>query len=271
MQQIVNFILKNKAFLFFLLLFGIAIGLTIQSHNYHKSKFINSANSITGGVYNTSNSVTSYFGLKEENEKLQKENTYLKSLLYNQQNPTNTFVDTTLFQKKYKFTSAKIIKNSYNLQNNYLTINKGVNDSIKQDLGVVSTHGIIGIVDNTNSSYATVISILNTTNKISGQLKNSNHFGTLSWNGQSPNYIQLTDIQKNAVVSKGDTIITSGRSAIFPKGILVGAIEDYQLDATKNYFEINIKLFNDMTNLEHVNIIENKDKSLIDDLLNTNE
>ncbi|WP_111659831.1 rod shape-determining protein MreC [Olleya aquimaris] len=271
MQQIVNFILRNKTSLFFLLLLVISISFTIQSHSYHKSKFINSANSITGGIYNLSNSVSSYFHLKEENKKLQEENTRLRALLHNLPDTSTTYIDSTTFEVQYKFTPALVIKNSYSLQNNFLTINKGEKDSIKTDLGVISSKGIIGIIDNTNSNYATVISILNTTNKISAQLKKTNHFGTLSWNGKSPQYVQLTDIQKNAKLVKGDTIITSGRSAIFPKGILVGQVEDFKLDVTKNYFEINVKLFNDMTNLEHVSIIENKDKPKIDALLNSNE
>ncbi|QCE40529.1 rod shape-determining protein MreC [Psychroserpens sp. NJDZ02] len=271
MQQIVNFILKNKAFLFFLLLLCVSVGLTIQSHSYHKSKFINSANSITGSVYNASNSVSSYFGLKAENEKLHEENTRLRSLLYNQKEVSEVFIDSTSFDTKYKFTTAKIIKNSYSLQNNYLTINKGQRDSIKEDLGVISSKGIIGIIDNSNSRFATVISILNTTNKISAQLKKTNQFGTLSWNGESPHFVQLTDIQKNAKLVKGDTIVTSGRSSIFPKGILVGTIETFKLDVTQNFFEIEVQLFNDMTNLEHVSVIENKDKPLIEALSKSNE
>ncbi|WGD33631.1 rod shape-determining protein MreC [Olleya sp. YS] len=271
MQQIVNFILRNKTFLFFLLLLLVSVSLTIQSHSYHKSKFINSANSITGGIYGLSHSVSSYFNLKEENKKLQEENTRLRALIHNKVDPTTSYIDTTTFDVQYKFIPANVIKNSYSLQNNYLTINKGENDSIRADLGVISSKGVIGIIDNTNSKYATVISVLNTTNKISAQLKKTNQFGTLSWNGQSPKYVQLTDIQKNAQLKKGDTIITSGRSAIFPKGILVGQVENFKLDITKNYFEIEVKLFNDMTNLEHVSVIENMDKPLIDALLNTNE
>jgi len=271
MQQIVNFILRNKTTLFFLLLFTISVGLTIQSNAYHKSKFINSANSITGGIYGASNSITDYFNLKDKNQQLHEENNRLKSLLHNTKKDNQSIIDTTSFSNRYKFTPATIYKNSYSLQNNILLIDKGENDSIKRDLGVISTKGIIGITDNTNSKYATVISILNTTNKISAQLKKTNQFGTLNWNGISPKYIQLTDIQKNAEPKKGDTIVTSGRSSIFPKGIEIGQIVDFKVDATQNFYEIEVQLFNDMTNLEHVNIIENLDKPLIDSLLNTNE
>lgn len=271
MQQIVNFILRNKIFLSFLLFLFISVGLTIQSHSYHKSKFINSATTITGGVYAMNNSVTSYFHLSEENKKLHEENTYLRSIINNIPEKTLTYLDSSSFKTLYKFTTARIIKNSYGLQNNFLTINKGERDSIRQDLGVISSKGIVGIIDNTNDKYATVLSLLNTTIKISAQLKKTNQFGTLSWNGKSPQFVQLTDIQKNTNLKKGDTIITSGRSAIFPKNILVGKIEDFKLDPTKNYFEIEVQLFNDMTNLEHVSIIENKDKPLIEKLQNPDE
>jgi len=269
MQQIVNFIIRNKTFLLFLLLFLVSLLFTIQSHSYHKSKFINSANFLSGGVYNTSNSVSKYFDLIEQNKILQEENNRLKSLIFNstQQRESN-YIDSTSFNKKYKFTTAQVIKNSYTQTNNILTINKGLRDSIKQDLGVITSKGILGIIKNTNNKYATVLSILNTTSRISAQLKKTNHFGTLRWNGVSPKIIQLTDIPKIAPVIKGDTITTSGRSAIFPKGVPIGTIESFKLDAAENYYEINVVLFNDMTNIEHIYIIENKDKEALTNLLN---
>lgn len=273
MQQIVNFIIRNKTFLLFLLLFLVSLLFTIQSHSYHKSKFINSANFLSGGVYNTTNNVSEYFDLIEQNKILQEENSRLKSLLFNStRHLDSTYIDTTTFNNKYRFTTAQVIKNSYSQSNNILTINKGERDSIKQDLGVITSKGILGIIENTNNKYATVLSILNTTSRISAQLKKTNHFGTLSWDGATPKIIQLTDIPKNAPVTKGDTIATSGRSAIFPKGVPIGIIESYKLDAAENYYEINVALFNDMTNIEHIYIIENKDKKSLTNLLkNTND
>ncbi len=266
MQQIVNFILRNKNFLLFLLLFGISIIFTIQSRDFHKSKFINSANVLTGGVYNTVNNISVYFNLKSQNTLLVEENNRLKSLLYNNNNTLNASKDTT--NVNYKFTQGRIIKNSYTSSNNFLLINKGEKDSVKSDLGVVSTKGLVGIVDRTSSNYATVISILNTSSRISAKLKKTNHYGTLSWNTDSEAIVQLTDIPKIAPVKKGDTIVTSGRSSIFPKGILIGTVENFKLDAAENFYELNVTLFNDMTNLEHVYIIDNKDKEEIENLVN---
>lgn len=269
MQQIINFIIRNKNFLLFLLLFGLSLLFTIQSHSYHKSKFINSANFLTGRVYNTANNISSYFNLKSQNQLLVEENIKFRALLTNTEILTNTtYVDTISFNDSYKFYSANVIKNSYSLTDNFLTINKGQNDSIKQDFGVISSKGIIGIIDRTSKNYATVLSVLNTTSQISAQLKKTNHYGSLSWNGVSPEFVQLTDVQKIAPIKVGDTIITSGRSSIFPKGIPIGTIQYFNLDDAENYYRLNVKLFNDMTNIEHVYIIENIDAPEIFNLQN---
>jgi len=268
MQQIVNFIIRNKTFLLFLLLFGISLLFTIQSHSYHKSRFVNSANFLSGGIYKSSNNISQYFNLKTQNEILAEENARLNALIYVTGDSVPAFVTDSVFGIPCKFNAAKIIKNSYSLSNNVLLINKGIKDSIKQDLGVINSKGIIGIVDNVSSRYATVISVLNSNVNISAQLKKTNHFGSLTWDGESHEFIQLTDIPKIAPVEIGDTIVTSGRSAIFPKGIQIGVINDFELDAAENYYIINLKLFNDMTNIEHVYVIENKDLAEIDNLLN---
>jgi len=264
MQQIVNFILRNKNFLLFLFLFGIAILFTIQSHSYHRSKFINSANFLSGGIYNFSNNVSTYFNLKSQNELLAKENTRLNELLANKKIESNEN-----FNNQYQYTKANIIKNSYSLTNNFLLINKGENNGVKTDFGVCSSNGIIGIVDNTSNKYATVISILNSESSISVKLKNTNHIGSLIWDGNNPNIVKVTDVEKIAPLNKGDTIITSGQSSIFPKGIPVGTILNYKLDITQNFHEIDVFLFNDMTNIEHVYVIENNDKKEIEVLLNS--
>ena len=172
MQQIINFIIRNKNFLLFFLLFGISILFTIQSHSYHKSKFINSANFLTGGVYNSINNINGYFKLKSQNELLAEENKRLRLLLSNANVKTDsTFIDSLRFNAPYRFYNANIIKNSYALSTNFLTINKGEKDSIQPDFGVISSKGIVGIIDKISRNYGTVISILNTTSRISAQLK----------------------------------------------------------------------------------------------------
>ncbi|WP_439152939.1 rod shape-determining protein MreC [Winogradskyella sp.] len=273
MQQIFNFVIRNKTFLLFLLLFSISLALTIQSHSYHRSEFINSANGLTGGVYGTVNSIDKYFDLEQENRILIEENRRLRTHLFNSKNSKDTtFIDTTYSTEKFRVFSADVYKNSYSLTNNYLTINKGRKDSIKQDFGVITSKGIIGIIDNISNSYARVLSILNKKSRINAKLKSSNHIGSLIWNGNSPEFTQLIDVSKFAPVHVGDTIVTGGQSAIFPKGIGIGTIDSFATDVSGDTYIIQVKLFNDMTNVGTVYILESLDRSEIKTLENqTNE
>ena len=272
MQQIFNFVIRNKTFLLFLLLFGIALSLTIQSHTYHRSKFINSANSITGGVYGTFNSIDQYFDLKEQNSILVEENKKLREGFFNLKNVENTETQNLgLSNKRFKIISAEVYRNSFNLPNNYLLINKGQRDSIKQDFGVITSKGIVGIIDNTSNKYSTVLSILSKKSRINAQLKSSNHIGSLTWNNKSPYLAELIDVSKFAKINVGDTILTGGKSSIFPKGIGIGTIESFEIDSGGDTYIIQVKLFNDMTTLQHVYIINNLDIDEIKTLQSLNK
>lgn len=273
MQQIINFIIRNKNFLLFLLLFIISLFLTIQSHSFHRSKFISSANFLSGGVYNSVHNLSQYLGLKNKNEILIEENTKFRNLLFNQSADQldSILTDSLSNSKNFRFIPASLIKNSFSSSNNSLLVNKGENDGIKEDFGVATSKGLIGIIDNTSNNFSRVVSILNTKSRINAQLKKTNHFGTLLWDGESHEIVQLMDVPKIAPVQVGDTVITGGRSTIFPKGIQIGTITSFQLDNAEDFYEINIKLFNDMTNIGHVYIIENLKAQEILNLENTNE
>jgi rod shape-determining protein MreC len=244
----------------FLLLFSVSLVLTIQSHSFHKSKFINSANFLSGGIYKTTSNVRNYFSLKEQNKILVEENNRLKTILYNNYHTldeNNPILDSTF--SNFIFKTASVIKNSYGSTKNYLTLDKGIKDSIQQDFGVITSKGIIGIIDNTSQNYSRVLSILNTKSRINAQLKSTNHIGSLIWNTKSPEFVQIIDISKFAPVKIGDTIVTGGQSSIFPEGIPIGKIDTFTLDVSGDTYTVNVKLFNDMTNIGYVYIIQNKD------------
>ena len=264
MQQIIFFLIRNKNFLLFIVLFSISIFLTIQTHSYHKNNFVNSSNNITGGIYTIKSSITNYFNLREENEILIDEITRIRIQLESYKSKVvNQNIDTNSILSKYYFVSAKVINNSFSKTKNKLTIDKGERDSIQLDLGVITSKGIVGIIDNVSNKYATIQSILNTNSQINAKLKNAKHFGSLVWNTEDPNVIQLIDIPRLAPVKIGDTIVTGGKSTIFPEGILIGAVVDFELTEDKNSQNLNIQLFNDMTNLQHVYIIDNLDSQEI--------
>ncbi|WP_422107482.1 rod shape-determining protein MreC [Winogradskyella sp.] len=269
MQQIINFVIRNKTFLLFFLLFSVALALTIQSHSYHRSKFINSANSITGGVYGLSNSIDRYFGLDKENRILAEENKRLREALLNLNvSVSDSSIDTTYSDRIYRVKTAEVYKNSYSMTNNYLTINKGRNDSIKEDFGVITSKGIVGIIDNTSANYSRVLSILSKKSRINAKIKLTDHRGSLKWDGRSPHYTQLEDISTFAPVKVGDTIETGGESSIFPKGIGIGVVESFEKDMSGDTYTIQVKLFNDMTNIGTIYILENLDRTEIISLEN---
>ncbi|HLT49347.1 rod shape-determining protein MreC [Aequorivita nionensis] len=267
MQQIIFFFIRNKNFLLFAVLFTISVALTIQTHNYHNNKFISSANYITGGVYTFRNNITDYFSLGKENEQLLQENLMLRKKLEEfKEKVVLEKLDSTVIPNKYEYFTARVINNNYSKTKNQLTLDKGWKDSIKIDLAVISSKGIVGIVSQVSENYATVQSILNTQSRINAKLKNSGDFGSLIWDTKNPNIAQLIDIPRIAKIEKGDTIVTGGRSTIFPEGILIGTIKDFHLDNDDNYYYVNIDLFNDMTSLEHVYLIENNDAQEIIEL-----
>ena len=267
MQQIFNFIFKNSYRMLFLLLMVIALLLSIQSHSYHRSKLISSANFLSGGVYQMTSNVEGYFNLKVQNEELAKENARLKSLLFNIKDTTKVpNLDSIRGIKKIDIIISKVIKNSYSNQVNFLTLNTGSKQGVEPEMGVINSLGIVGVVENVSPKYCTVLSILNTESPINAKIKKSNHIGSLTWNGKNTGFVQLTDVPRLATVKKGDTIVTGAQSKIFPENIGIGTIEKIYIDNQTNFYTIDVKLFNDMTSLGHVYIIKNKDRDEINTL-----
>ncbi|HSP84046.1 MAG TPA: rod shape-determining protein MreC [Gillisia sp.] len=273
MQQIFNFLIRNKNNILFLLLLTLSLFLTIQSHSFHKSKFISSANAVTGGIYNWANNIQTYFHLDDYNQRLLEENKQLRSLLANTRDTASLSgaLDSISLDGVYNFMTARVINNNYSKINNYITLDIGENSGVQKEFGVITSQGIVGIVDHVNKRHARVISILNSQSRINAQLKKTNHFGSLVWDGKDPNIVQLIDVPRQAPVEVGDTIVTGGRSLIFPQGIPIGDVTRFTLDQNESYYTLYVRLFNDMTNIGHVYVIENEEKEEIKALEATND
>ena len=273
MQQLIYFIQKYRYFLFFLFLELIAFQLIINNLSFHNSKFINSASSITGGFYNKTNSISDYFQLNTENKELLNENEVLRNKLEKLSQNIDTVAVAKIFEKtnfsqKYSYLKGRIEKNQFRNNYNFLTINLGKKDSLVPEMGVINSKGILGITENVLHSYSRVRSILNKNSKINAKLKNSNYFGTLTWDGFDYNSTQLLDIPRQARLKVGDTIITGGMSSIFPEGIPIGRIDNIANEASIKRI-INIKLFNDMSSLKNIYVVKNFDKQQLMNLEKT--
>ncbi len=260
MRNLFLFFWRFHFFILFLLLEVAALYLLVKNNNYHNASFLNSSNEVAANMLATVNNVNEYLHLKDVNESMARENSELLGLIpsyyFSTQSDTGTVRDTTLHQQYY-FITAKVINNSVNRRSNYMTLNKGLVHGIKPEMGVITSNGVVGIVKDVSENFCTVLSLLHKETRISSKIKNINFFGSLTWPGTDPELALLNDIPKNAVFAVGDTVFTSGYSAIFPQGVMLGTIKESRIDPGDNFHNITVKLSVNFYTLTHVYAIEN--------------
>lgn len=266
MRNLINFLIQYSVLMLFLLLEIISFALVVNNREYQKSVFFTSANVFVSNMYEVSNSVVEFFKLRTANENLSEENTSLKNEIILLKNELSTLrpekEDSVHFQippeMEYQFISAKVINNSTNKLQNYITLNKGIRDGIRVDMGVVSDEGVVGIVKVVSTKCSVVIPVLNDKIKINCKFKKNNYSGPLQWTGIDYRYANLNDIARHVEFSLGDSLITSGFTSTFPEGIPVGTIEDFKIKESDAYYNIKVKLAVNFRTLSHVKVIDYK-------------
>lgn len=272
MRNLLNFLNKYSFFFFFLFLEVIAFFLIIQYNHFQKASFINSANAISGSIYESFSNATDYLSLQKANDLLAKENARLREnqlSSYAEVFGDNVVVNDTIYGRKYQYMMAKVINNSVNKQNNYLTLDKGELNGIEAGMGVIGSKGIVGIVKNTSPNYSVVISILHSQSSISGKLKNSSYFGSIKWEGKEYRNGIFTDIPNHVNIHLGDTIVSSGFSSIFPPDIPIATILSYEKVEGENFYNIKVRFMNDMKSISYAYIVKNLHRDEITELENT--
>ena len=259
MKELLRFLIRYHFALLFILLESIGIAILIQNNTYQKARFVNFTHAVSGHFSKRVAAIKDYFSLHEENRQLIEENNRLYNLIKGSVNinyidqKTETGSDLRL---KYVFYPAKVINNSTNKQFNYIILDKGRLDGIKPDMAVVCNDGIVGVIKEVSENFSSAISFLNRNLQVSAKIKKSGHFGPLEWTGTGHQKARLKDIPHNIKISQGDTIVTSGYSAIFPESYMIGRISDFNLKGG-NYYEITVRLSTDFKNLHNVQIINN--------------
>lgn len=232
----------------------------IQNNKYHNASFFHSANKVTARIYEGVNYIQEYIHLKTNNENLAKENALLRSNLpgaFYDNTITIRHVYDTLHIQQYAYVTARVINNSVNKRNNYLTLDRGSIHGIKPEMGVIASTGVIGIVKDVSPHYCTVMSILHKDIRISTRLKKSTYFGSLEWNGSDPQEATLRQVTTSTKIAKGDTLVTTTYSSVFPEGILVGTVKDFTIKPGDSFYTINVLLSTDFRSLSFVYIINN--------------
>ncbi len=269
MKNLLNFLYKNNFFFVFLFLEIICFFMMVKNNGYQGSSILNSSNKISAKIYEVEASTKEYLLLKDENERLAKMNTFLLNRIklgYSAIPLKSYKKNDTLYKQEYEFMSGKVINSSVNKRNNYLTLNVGEAQGITQDMAVVTSDGIIGIVKDVSENFSSAMSILHKDVRVNCQLKKDGTYGPLIWDGLDYRFSNLTDIPTHAKIKKGDTVITSSLSGIFPEGIMVGTVENYEQRPNESFYTVKVKLSADLKKVNHVSIIKYNYKTERDSL-----
>jgi rod shape-determining protein MreC len=258
MGKIFLFIYHYRAFFTFLLLEIFCSWLIIRNNQYQGARFFNSSNSFVAAVNGLSQNIRDYFLLGEVNEVLASENTRLRDELEKRNQLLQSLASTkdSSIIKRFDFTTAKVVNNSVDFATNFITINKGADDGIRSGMAVVGPLGAVGKVKITSKHFSVVTSILNIDIMISGLMKRTGYYGTVQWSGRDSDYIDLKYIPRHVKPIKGDTVVTSGYSGIFPDEILIGTIEEITLREEAPFYDLKVKLAQDFRKLSYVSVVK---------------
>lgn len=295
MRNLILFIFKYHAFLLFLGLEIVSFALIVHHNHFQRASFINSSQAVVGYLYNEVNEWSEYVDLKQVNDSLMSENarlmsgmeaakgvlqeserkegfafesdtTRLDSLAIIAGEPsamdttkTNLMTDSKqiIADSVFHFIAAKVINNSTNRANNFLTINKGSKVGIAKEMGVIGQNGVVGVVKDVSENFSTIISLLHRSMRVSAKIKRNNFVGSLRWEGTQPDRAILNDIPKHVHVEKGDTILTSGYSSFFPQDVMLGVvIEEPRSDQGSNFYKIDIALSTSFNSIQYVYVVD---------------
>ena len=260
MRNLFLLLWRNNFTLVFLALEIYCFYLLVQNSKFQNASALNASNILVAKSMEGVNYVKEYIHLKDDNAALAEDNARLRNLLKDSQYEKDTLLTTitdSVTHQEYTFITAKVINNSINHRNNYLTLNKGSIEGIKPEMGVICSDGIVGIVKQVSPHFCTVISLLHKDARISAKIKRNDFFGSLIWEGGSPFFASLKEIDKTVPVQKGDTIITTAFSSIFPAGIMIGRVTDSRVAAGSNFHDIEVLLSTRFQKLSHVYVVNN--------------
>ena len=266
MYNLKRFILKHHFVILFILLEVISILLLARSQNFHRNRLVNTSNAVVGKIYERSSEVGNYFRLNSANKQLAEENAMLRRQLSIVYDTITCVFDVNEGDTLYEYIPAQVVNNSTNQANNYIIINKGAADGIYRDMSVISTDGIVGVVTDVSRHYASIMSLLHSKSVVGVRFKNNQEIAGLKWETNNYRYGMVEDIPTHIVLQKGDTVLTSSHSYIFPEDLMVGTVEEFYPTAVDALNKAKIRFATDFSTLRHVYVIKDLHKPELDSL-----
>ncbi|MBC6992450.1 MULTISPECIES: rod shape-determining protein MreC [Hymenobacter] len=289
MRNLFAFLFRYRGILVFGLLEVLSLYLLIRNSAYQRAAFFNSANSYVGQVLDVRTRIYDYFRLVDVNRGLVAENALLRQQLY-RSDLSNRVADSLPVSKDsvtqarlhvlghpdslllglrplpahdpdYPLIPARVINNSLRNVDNYITLNVGSRDGVKNGMGVVAAAGVVGRIKVTSEHYATATSLLHSKTLISAKIQRDGTQGAIKWLGDDPTHALLDNIPRQNKLVRGDTIVTSGFNAVFPEGILIGTIDSFVKEPDKNFWTVRVRLAVNFSNLTYVYVVSSRPKA----------
>lgn len=277
MRNIFLFIRSHFNFFLFVVLQILSIYFIINYNKYHQAAFGNFSNQITGKIDQRYSNIENYFQLKKTNDSLVSANERLYNTLRENfdipDTVPKTVIDTLRYDslshfRKFTYLSARVAANSVSSQSNFIVLSRGKKQQFKVGMGIIDPNrAVVGIITEVSDDYSVVMSLLHKDSHISAKLFKTGETGTLSWDGKTPNLITLNGISKGVKIHKGDSVITSGFSTTFPKGMLIGRVETVYNENSSNSYIIKIRTAANFYNLQYAYAIDNVQAAEVNRLL----
>jgi rod shape-determining protein MreC len=266
-KNIFLFIGRYFTFFAFLALQVLALSFLFRYNKFHRAVGLGMANEITGWMNSKYANVDQYFHLKQESDRIHHVNDSLINLLKNNFLNPDTVTrpvqdsipyDTLGNRRRYLWRDAEVVSNSINMERNYIQINRGSKQGIRDNMGVLNADlSLVGIVVNTSENFSQVMSLLHVKNNVNAIMKKSGSAGTISWDGKNPLYLTMTGVSKSDSIAKGDTVLTGTYSLSFPPLKMIGTVASIVKDNTSSFYVLRIKPGANFQNLQHVFVVEN--------------
>lgn len=271
-NRLISVLKKYDYVVVFVLLVALSALLMSRTSYYQGSKLVAWSNSVAGGWYQGVHSVGGYFDLKGENDRLAAENARLRAQMessYISYTDSVFTVNDTTYNQRYSYTEARVIKNSWSQQNNYIMINKGRSHGIKVDQAVISPEGIVGVVMSVSKNFATIMPVLHSDSRNSVKVKRTGISGSLVWDGKDYRYALVVDVPATHQFEDNDTIVTSGLANDFPEGVPVGYVVEAEPLSGSGFYKVKIRLATDFNKLDHVYVINNRFREEQEELMSS--
>ncbi len=265
MHNLIEFLAKYNHWMLFLVLEVVNMALLFSYNSYQGSVWFTSSNAAVGKLYEWNSTVEAFFSLTKVNAELTQRNAYLEyqvqQLADSLENATGDGARARKGQlamlDNYRLIPAKVVDNSVSKYDNLITIDRGAADGVRKDMGVVSGTGVVGIVYLVGQHYSIVIPVLNTRSNISCTIQNRGYFGYLRWHGAHPSLAYVEDVPRHAHFKLGDNVVTSGYSAVFPKGVMVGRVLHVFNSSDGLSYRVQVRLSTDFAKLRDVCVVDN--------------